>query len=94
MPTIQFTHTQTSIEVSAGTQFLEACESQDAPMDFGCQSGACGVCTLVVEEGAENLNVATPEELEVAELYSSDAGARLGCQMVVNGDVRVRPAQS
>ncbi|MBJ77618.1 MAG: ferredoxin [Planctomycetes bacterium] len=92
MPTVTFSHTGATLEVEPGGSFLTACEDSDAPADFGCQSGACGVCTLVVEQGAGNLIPGTEEELEVASQFSSEATARLGCQVVVNGDITVRPA--
>ncbi len=92
MPTVTFSHTGTTLEVEAGVSFLSACEDSDAPADFGCRSGVCGTCILVVEAGAENLNEAIDEEMDVASGFSSEQGARLGCQLIVNGDVTVRPA--
>jgi 2Fe-2S ferredoxin len=91
MPIVTFSHTGATLEVEAGGSFLTACEASDAPADFGCQAGACGVCILVVEEGADNLSPGTEEELELASQFSSEATARLGCQLVVNGDITVRP---
>jgi ferredoxin len=92
MPIVTFAHTGATLEVEAGASFLVACEASDAPADFGCQSGVCGVCTLVVEAGSDNLGPGIEEELEFASRFSSEPTARLGCQIVVNGDVTVRPA--
>ena len=91
MPIVTFSHTGATLEIEAGGSFLTACEASDAPADFGCQAGACGVCILVVEEGADNMSPGTEEELELASQFSSEATARLGCQIVVNGDITVRP---
>ncbi len=91
MPTVTFSPTGATLEVAAGGSFLAACENSDAPADFGCQAGVCGVCILGVEEGADNLTPGTEEELELASQFSSEATARLGCQIIVNGDATVRP---
>ena len=91
MPTVTFAHTGTSMEMEAGASFLDACQSSDAPADFGCQSGNCGVCTVLVEAGAENLSPASEDEMEMAGSMTSDSRARLGCQILVNGNVTLRP---
>jgi ferredoxin len=44
----------------------------------------------VLEQGAENVNQPTGEELETVEMCTDVAGARLGCQLIVRGDVTIR----
>ena len=94
MPKITFSKTGQTFEVEAGTSFLEFCQANDAPHDFGCTVGSCGTCCLVLEEGADNVQPSTDEELETVEMCTDEQGARLGCQMTVNGDIKLRPANT
>lgn len=94
MPKITFLKTGQTFEVPAGTSFLEFCQENDAPHDFGCTVGSCGTCCLVLEQGADNVQPITDEERETVDMVTAEAGARLGCQMVVNGDVALRPAET
>ncbi len=90
MPRITFVKTGDSFEVPDGQSFLEFCQANDAPHDFGCTVGSCGTCALVLESGADNVQAINDEERETLEMCTDEAGARLGCQMTVNGDVTVR----
>jgi len=94
MPKIRFLKTGETVEVPAGTRFLDYCQANDAPHDFGCTVGSCGTCVLVLEEGAGNIQPITNEERETIEMCTSEEGARLGCQMIVNGDIALRPANT
>lgn len=94
MPKITFIKTGQTFEVPAGTSFLEFCQENDAPHDFGCTVGSCGTCALVLESGAENVQPIDDEESETLEMVTNEAGARLGCQMIVNGDIALRPAST
>lgn len=90
MPRITFTKTGQTYDIAAGTSFLEFCQANDAPHDFGCTVGSCGTCVCVLEAGAANVNPVSDEERETIEMCTDVKGARLGCQLVVNGDVTVR----
>ena len=90
MPKITLAANNKTYEVPAGTPFLDFCQDNRAPHDFGCTVGSCGTCRLVLEAGAENVNPAGDEELETLEMCTDVPGARLGCQLIVNGDIRVR----
>ena len=90
MPKITLTKTGQSWEVPAGTSFLEFCQQNDAPHDFGCTVGSCGTCRCVIEAGAENVNPIGDEESETVEMSTDVEGARLGCQLVIQGDVTIR----
>ena len=92
MPTLSFPDQNQSFEVADGASFLAVCKEHDAPHPFGCTVGSCGTCALVIIEGAENVNPADVDERETVEMCSSVEGARLGCQLVIQGDVSVRPA--
>ena len=92
MPKLTFAKTGQSFDVPAGTSFLEFCQENDAPHDFGCTVGSCGTCVLVFESGAGNVNPMSQDERETVEMTTSREGARLGCQLTILGDVAIRPA--
>jgi ferredoxin len=89
MPKLTFLDNGHEYEVKAGTSFLEFCQA-NGEHDFGCTVGSCGTCRLVIESGAGNVNPAGSEELETVEMCTDVAGARLGCQLRVKGDIKVR----
>lgn len=91
MPKITFVRDGTSIQVPAGGSFLKAAQDADAPHDFGCTVGSCGTCVLTFASGAENVSAPSKDEVETLEMCTDVKGARLGCQLVVNGDIAVKP---
>lgn len=93
MPKLTFLVSGLSVDVPPGTRFLDACRQHDAPHDFGCTVGSCGTCILSIEQGAANVDKASADELETVEMCSDHVGARLGCQLVIRGDVAVRPLE-
>lgn len=93
MPKLTFLATGESHEVPEGTSFLEFCQQNGAPHDFGCTVGSCGTCVAVLEEGAGNVNEPTDDEKETVEMCTDVEGARLGCQLTIKGDVSIRPAE-
>ena len=90
MPKITLVANNKSYEVPVGTSFLDFCQVNRVPHDFGCTVGSCGTCRLVLEEGADHVDPPTEEELETLEMCTDVPGARLGCQLTVKGDIRVR----
>jgi ferredoxin len=58
------------------------------PIPFGCQSGRCGVCQVVVLEGS----LAEPGRMEesILECFSCPPEVRLACQAFLEGDVKLR----
>ena len=92
MPKLTFLVTGQTFEVAAGTSFLEFCRKNNAPHEFGCTVGSCGTCCLVMEQGLQNVNASTSEEMETVEMCTSAERARLGCQLVIQGDIAIRPA--
>ncbi|MBL8863200.1 MAG: (2Fe-2S)-binding protein [Planctomycetes bacterium] len=91
MPQITFARDGSSIPVEAGGSFLKACQDHDAPHDFGCTVGSCGTCVLVFVAGSEHVDPPKPDELETLDMCTDVQGARLGCQLVVRGDITVKP---
>ena len=91
MPKLTFLKTQQSFEVPHGASFLEFCQANDAPHEFGCTVGSCGTCVLVFGSGPENVNPVSSEELETIEMCTDVKGARLGCQLKILGDIAIKP---
>jgi len=91
MPKLTFLVSGQTHEVPDGTSLLEFCQENGAPHDFGCTVGSCGTCRLEIVEGAENVDPITGEERETVEMSTDFEGARLGCQLVIRGDLSVRP---
>jgi len=92
MPKITFLVTGETFEVPEGTSFLEFCQDNDTPHEFGCTVGSCGTCRLMLVEGAANVNPITESEQDTLDMVTDETGARLGCQLVINGDITLRPA--
>jgi len=91
MPQITFVSDGSSIPVPVGGSFLKACQDEDGNHDFGCTVGSCGTCVLVFVSGAENVAPPSKDELETLDMCTDVKGARLGCQLVVRGDIAVKP---
>ena len=67
----------------------EAFDATDSPLLFGCRTGICATC--LVEVSGEVLPP-SEEELEILELYADgQENIRLACQLVLQGDVSLRP---
>lgn len=91
MPKVTFLHDKITIEVKSGTTIQDAVERAKASLPFGCRLGSCGTCRCVVVVGAQNVNPLTQAEHELFEtLTSVGRNERLGCQLVVLGDVAIQ----
>lgn len=91
MPKVTFLATGQSYEVPEGTLFIDFCNENDIDHAFGCTVGSCGTCCLMVAEGGDNIQAVTPEEQDTIDMVTDEPGCRLGCQMIINGDIGVRP---
>ena len=92
MPKLTFLKTGQTFEVPAGTSFLEFCQENDAPHEFGCTVGSCGTCALLIESGADHVNPLSNDEKDTIEMCTNVPGVRLGCQLTILGDIAIRPA--
>ena len=90
MPKITLAANGQTYEVPEGTSFLEFCQANNAPHDFGCTVGSCGTCRLELLEGAENVSPPSEDERETLEMCTDLETARLGCQLLIQGDVKIR----
>ncbi|MBI5433721.1 MAG: (2Fe-2S)-binding protein [Planctomycetes bacterium] len=93
MPKLTFLVTGETHDVPAGTRFLDFCEQNAAPHEFGCTVGSCGTCCLTIETGAEHVDPPSADERETVAMCTDVAGARLGCQLVIRGDLAIRPVE-
>ena len=90
MAKITFSATGETHECPDGTSLLDFCQTSGASFEFGCTVGSCGTCICTIEAGHENVNAIDDEERETVEMCSDVEGARLGCQLTINGDVTIR----
>jgi ferredoxin len=68
---------------------------QNSPLLFGCRSGLCGTCLIEVDAAAGAVQAATADEREALEIYApGNPNARLACQLVPLGPLRVRKIDS
>ncbi len=73
------------IEVKDGSDITNACEKLGVV--FGCYAGTCGSCKIQVEEGLDNLNQLTQEEIDM----DLDDNQRLACQSKINqGNTKIK----
>jgi ferredoxin len=101
MPVVVFDCPGTpSLEVPApdGGALIDLCDEQNAGIPFSCRSASCGTCRVDVLEGAELLEPAADEELDVLDIFGDNpAERRLACQVRIRdgaGRLRVRPSDS
>lgn len=65
---------------AAAPTLLERFERAGARMPFGCRSGACGACLVLVKQGAELLVPADAVEGDTLARCGRGPGARLACR--------------
>jgi ferredoxin len=91
MAKVTFLHDNKTIDVPIGTTVQQAVVLANASLPFGCRMGSCGTCRCIVMDGIENVNEPTTAELDLFEtLTSVGRNERLGCQLIINGDVTIR----
>ena len=91
MPKIKFLHDDITIEVQSGSKLLDVVARTGATLPFGCRMGSCGTCRCLIKDGTENINERTEAENDLFEnLTSVGSDERLGCQIVVYGDVAIQ----
>lgn len=83
-------NTEQTLEVREGVELSKELDATNSPILFGCRTGICGTCLLMVEEGSENTNEASSDEKEFLEIVTDDPRARLGCLLKCHGTVKVK----
>lgn len=90
MPKVKFTSENIEIDVPIGTHLKNAVDLAHSNFPFGCKRGSCGTCRCFVVSGLENLNPKTElEEFLFSKLTAVEPHERLGCQLIINGDVSI-----
>ncbi len=64
-------------EVADGSPIMDACDDLGVP--FGCRVGQCGMCTITISEGLENLEPLNDCEVDMG----LEENQRLACQTVI-----------
>ena len=73
------------VNVKDNSPIKEACEDLGVP--FGCQNGICGVCTIEIVEGAENLQPLNDRE----QVMGCNSKKRLACQCKIKkGNIKIK----
>lgn len=93
MPKITLQPSGQTFEVPEGQSYLDFCQANTVPQDFGCTVGSCGTCRVEILSGMENLNPKEDEETDTIEMCTDVENARLGCQLIISGDVTLRAAE-
>ncbi len=106
MPTVSIIRNgnELDFEIGSSRSLHEELEEKGEDLPHGCLSGSCGVCTVEVLEGAENLD--SPSQIEqdtidcIKETYCRDNGEnaldnrsiRMACRCkLLNGKVKITP---
>lgn len=90
MAKLKLTSENIEIDVKPGTFLKDAIEKAGSRFPFGCQRGSCGTCRCFVLSGMENLNPKTQaEEFLFTTLTAVEDHERLGCQLIIQGDVEI-----
>lgn len=88
-------HAPVTVSAPEGGSIADLCDDLGAPVPFSCRSANCGTCRIVLLEGAESLEAAEDEELDVLDVFSQKPPKfRLACCAKVRsgqGTVRLRP---
>ena len=83
------------IDAVEGGALADLCDDVGAPVPFSCRSANCGTCRIVVLEGADQLEGADDEELDVLDVFGNvPPGFRLACcakMLSGSGVLRLRP---
>ncbi len=91
MPKVTFLHDKITVEVAAGSSLQDAVANSAATLPFGCRMGSCGTCRCLIVSGHENVNELTEAENDLFDnLTSVGEHERLGCQLIIKGDVAIQ----
>ncbi len=77
-------------EVESDVELSKELDANNSPILYGCRTGICGTCLVLVEEGMENCSELGPDEKDFLEIVSDDSRARLTCQLKCKGPVKLK----
>lgn len=76
------------MEAAEGVSVRDASQHAGIAIPSTCGGvGSCGLCTITIESGAENLNPLTPQELDKLGNVFFITRERLACQCTPTGDM-------
>lgn len=80
------------VEVPEGTPVLDAALENNIKIDHNCGGNcACSTCHIVIEEGFEDLDLMTEDEVDMLEEAEDLTDlSRLACQATIRSDMVVR----
>ncbi len=90
--TIQFSAVNYKpVRLVAGSILSEHLSIENSPLLFGCRTGICGTCLIVVEaEERGTLAAASEDERDLLDIIAPDnAKARLACQIALSADITI-----
>ncbi|MEY4631307.1 MAG: hypothetical protein RIQ81_1427 [Pseudomonadota bacterium] len=90
MALIYFTSEDLEVDADEGIALVDVAAEVDCDITFGCKSGSCGTCRIRVVAGKENLSPASKEESDFLSDFGAHPDERLGCQLKINGDCKIR----
>lgn len=83
-----------AVELSDGAALSEILTIQNSPILFGCRIGICGTCLIEVIDSKDPLLPRTPDENEFLEAIApGNPQWRLACQIHINTDITIQPAE-
>ncbi|QYO67171.1 2Fe-2S iron-sulfur cluster-binding protein [Leptolyngbya sp. 7M] len=87
---ICFEEQEITIQSKPHCSLMQICDDHPTPIFFGCREAACGTCLIRISSGLENLSPVTPAERELLDVLAPNhVDARLACQCIVNGSIRI-----
>lgn len=91
MISVHFVDDNLTATVESGQTLTDICDQHPTSILFGCRDGVCGTCLIEVESGIESISGITEAEQDMLEIMAEgNPKARLGCQCVIHGDVRLK----
>jgi ferredoxin len=90
---VVFVRTGLVVDAPDGARVVDLCDDNIfAGVRFACRHANCGICRVIVEEGAAHCAPAEDDELQLTEtVFGHGPEVRLACQLrVLPGDGTVR----
>lgn len=70
------------IDVSVNSRIVDVCDDNPrSEVPFSCRSASCGTCRVAVVQGGEAFPKPESDEEGVLEMFGSEPGVRLACQL-------------
>jgi ferredoxin len=77
------------LSIRMGLGFQAVCAKEQTGIEFDCREADCGICSIKIISGAENLSPKTIAEDDFLKAMKADPDERLACQVRILGPVRI-----